>query len=247
MAKLTKKQNKEIKRSKKKADSHAGSDQPEIDEDLYTCENCGAQVDPNRNICMKCGAFHDPIQRMMAEKVMQQTNAYSTRLAEAPSFKGMGMKKEIQYNDGLRYLEKMRLNEAVQYYEKAVKKNPSNVTNWNNYGVAYMGLKDRRSAFYCYGKAIKLDLLYYIGLYNIGAVYFECNQYEKAIKYFDQALKINPNCGEAYWDKIIANERLGKFELGSTFEAMKKGLNVMRARMNRSSALVDLGMDTMPF
>lgn len=213
----------------------------DLDDDIYTCENCGAQVDPDRNMCMRCGAFYNPIQKIMAQKVMQERNTYSAWLIEAPSFKGMGMDKEIQYNDGLKHLEKMQLNEAVQFYTEEVKKNPSNITNWNNHGVAYMGLKDRKNAVMCYSKALKLNPQYYIGLYNIGAVYFECEQYEKAIQYFDQALKSNPDCGEAYWDKIIANERLGNFQFEATFEAMTKGVNTLRAKMNRSSALVDLG------
>lgn len=208
-------------------------------ESKHICNNCGAEVDTNRNICMRCGVFYNPIQSYFAEKVMQDQNLYSTWLSEAPSFKGMG--REVNYNEGLKYLEKMQLNEALKFYENTVKEQPSNATNWNNLGVSFMGLKDRKNALKCYEKALEINPNYYIGLYNKGAVYYECEEYEKAINFFDKALAINPKCGEALWDKNIANEKLGNFEFGVSLELMKMGINTMRAQMNRSSALVDIG------
>ncbi|MFW9948420.1 MAG: hypothetical protein ACFFDX_16455 [Candidatus Odinarchaeota archaeon] len=62
---------------------------PEKVDDIYICENCGANVDPNRGMCMRCGAFHNPVQKMMAQKIMKERNLNSVWLSEAPSFKGM--------------------------------------------------------------------------------------------------------------------------------------------------------------
>lgn len=127
-------------------------------EDKHICNNCGAEVDTNRNICMRCGAFYNPIQNYFADKVMQEQNMYSAWLSEAPSFKEMG--REVNYNEGLRYLEKMQLNEALKFYEKAVKEQPSNPTNWNNLGVSFMGLKDRKNAlnYLKFSKKIKFTV-----------------------------------------------------------------------------------------
>lgn len=211
------------------------------DDESDICENCGAKVDTTTNICTRCGAFYNPIQKAFAQKVMQDQNLHSTWLIEAPSFKGMGMDKEIRYNDGLKHLEKMQLKEAIQYYSTEIDKDQLNIINWNNYGVAFMGLKDRIHAARCYTQALKIDPDYYVSLYNLGAVYYECEQYEKAIQYFDKALRSNPHCGEAYWDKILANERLGKLQFGATFKAMEMGIDTLRAKMNRNSALIDLG------
>lgn len=203
------------------------------------CDNCGAEVGSS-NICMRCGAFYNPIQKALAERLFQDQQVNSGWLTEAPSFKGMGT-PEIQYTEGLKCLEKMKLNEALQYYDREVQKNPNDEKIWNNFGVAFMGMKNRKDALGCYAKAIKINPNYYIGLYNIGAVHYECEQYEEAIKYFDKTIEVNPKCGEAHWDKHLAREKLGHMDLGWTFKAMEKGINTMRARMNQSSALVDLG------
>jgi tetratricopeptide (TPR) repeat protein len=177
----------------------------------------------------------------IAQRIMNERNLYSLWMAQAPSFQSLDS-KEIIYDDGLRFLEKMQLEEAVDFYNKALKDDPTSYIKWNNLGVAYMGLKERKDALKCYEKALESKASYYIGLYNKGAVYFVCEEYQEAINYFEKSLRLNPKCAEAYWDKHMANEKMGNFDFSTgTVEGLKMGLNIMRAKLNHSSALVDLG------
>jgi len=226
--------------ARKKRKDKSNSSKNGSSDESYICDNCGGKVDPARNICMRCGAFYNPLKKFFEEKFFKEQNVYSGWFSEAPSFKGMS-NKQIEYNDGLVHLEKMHLDKAIDYYDREVEKNPNDFVSWNNLGVANMGLKHRKNAIQCYRIAVEIKPDYYIGLYNIGALYYECQQYEKAIEFFDKAIKANPKCGEAHWDKHLAKEQLGHLEFGFTMEAMRKGINIMRAQMNRSSALVDLG------
>ena len=209
------------------------------DDDLYTCDNCGARVDPNRNICLKCGTINNPIEKMLAKKMMYKGNTYSTIMIESPSFTGMDDNGE--FNEGLHLLEKMKLKEAINYYNNALESNPNKIELWNNLGVALKGLLNRREALKCYEKTLEINPNYYIGLYNKGAIFFETKNYKNAIEYYNKALEINPKCAEAYQDRTIAYENLGELRLGDSFEASKMGLNIGRAMMNKGSALVDLG------
>ncbi|MBD3196406.1 MAG: tetratricopeptide repeat protein [Candidatus Lokiarchaeota archaeon] len=203
------------------------------------CQNCGAKV-PSSNICLRCGSVYNPIQAAFANKLFDQKKIYSAWLVEAPSFQGM-MGRKIEYTKGLKDLEKMRLDDAINYYNREVINDRSDYLAWNNLGVAYMGKKNRKNAMECYKKAVELNPKYYIGMYNIGAVYYECQEYEKAIEFFDKALEINPDCGEAKLDRHLARENLGHFDFEWNLDVMKGGANLMRARLNQSSALVDLG------
>lgn len=225
--------------ARKKEKNKSASSKNSSDES-YICQNCGAKVDPTRNICMRCGAFYNPIRKFLEEKYFKEQNAYFGWFAETTPFRGMS-NQQIQYNEGLEHLEKMRLEEAIKYYDKETKENSNDIIAWNNLGAAYMGVKNRKYALKCYENAVELKPNYYIGLYNIGAVHYECKQYEKSIEFFDKAIEANPRCGEAHWDKHLANEELGHWDFGFTMKAMNQGINVMRAQMNRSSALVDLG------
>jgi tetratricopeptide (TPR) repeat protein len=209
------------------------------EDDAYICNNCGAKVDPNRNICMRCGTFNNPIQKFLAKKMFDEQGGYV--LLQVSNSPHAQKDPNYPYSEGLELLEKMKLNDALLYFKKMTKSNPGDIALWNNYGVAYMGLKNRRDALKCYEKALELNPNYYIGIYNKGAVYFECKQYRKAITYYDKTLEINPKCAEAYQDRTIAYENLGELRLGDSFKATSLGLNTARAMMNKSSALIDLG------
>lgn len=222
-------------------------------EDDYICDNCGEPVDPSKNICMRCGAFNDPIQKFLARKAFDESGAYVIVQVEKTPFTGMD--PNGPFNEGLKLLEQMELKKASEYFDTAIDSNPNNEMLWNNLGVACMGLTDRRGALMCYWKAVKINSKYYIGLYNIGAVYYECKQYKEAIKYYDEALESNPNCAEAFQDRKLAYEGMSEEEISMLGEEEHtklrkkvysdplntRGLNLLRAQMNLSSALVDLG------
>lgn len=210
-----------------------------IMDDLYICENCGSKVDPNRNICMQCGTMNNPIEKMLAKKMFDEQGGYVLlQVSKSPHAQN---DPNYEFFEGVKLLEEMKLDDAVLYYERMTKSNPTNAALWNNYGVAFMGLKDRRDALKCYKKTLEINPDYYIGMYNKGAVYFECKQYRNAIKFYDKALELNPKCGEAYQDRTIAYENLGELRLGDSFKATSLGINTARAMMNKSSALIDLG------
>lgn len=187
------------------------------------------------------------------EKMMEEEGSYVILRVEKPPFTGMD--PNGRFNEGLKLLEQMELEKASKYFDAAIDDNPNNEMLWNNLGVVCMGLKDRRGALMCYWKALKINPKYYIAFYNFGAVHYECGQYQEAIKYFDEALKCNPNCAEAIQDRKLAYEKMSNRELaqlgpnGHTKLRERvysdpfntKGLNFARAQMNVNSALVDLG------
>ena len=182
----------------------------------------------------------DPIVDLKRRKIQEllQTN-YVVEDKECYSFQGMD--PEDPFIDGLHYLEKLDYENAIKFYKDHSNSYPDNLTFLNNLGVAYKVGDDRYAAIKNYKKAIEKNKYYYIGWYNLGAVHYELKKYSEAIDYFDEALKINPNCGEAFYDKIRAQEQQNKYDFGEFVNKMTSGINIARARLNMGNALVDLG------
>lgn len=113
------------------------------------------------------------------------------------------------------YLSAKKNDEALEYLNKAIEKDPSNATYYYARGVLYDQSKDIDKAEIDYLKCIELDAEYYNALYNVGVIYFnqgveahnianeisdlkkynvaknEANKlFEKALPYMEKALQI---------------------------------------------------------
>ncbi|MHA1508766.1 MAG: tetratricopeptide repeat protein, partial [Promethearchaeota archaeon] len=180
----------------------------------------------------------DPAQQI-AEAFMNQHGGLSMISQQKSSFHNAD--KSISHYQGIKLLEEMKFKDAEDYYFSFVKSHPSNAEAWNNAGVALMSMRNRKDALYCYERAIENKKKNYIAMYNKGAVYFWCDKFKEAEEWFDKALKINPKCGEAFFDRVLARENLGQLDFSFDRRAREKGIDIMRARQNGGSALVDLG------
>ncbi len=203
------------------------------------CTNCGAELVPGFDSCIRCGAKQNYMETEMAYNLMEKERVSSALMIESPVFDGVDDTR--RFSKGLRYLENMKLKEALNFYKNHILAHPNEYELWNNYGATFMGLYNRLNAIKCYQKALSLNPNYYIGFYNLGGVLYICQKYESAIKFFNKALDLNPKCAEAYWDRHLANDKLGKLDLKATESAWEKGLNIFRAKLNFSYVLVDLG------
>ena len=209
-------------------------------EKLLVCHFCGSKILPGGNVCFNCGSQYNSAAVALANaKFEEQDGIFSIKITH--KYKFDEMIQESRFNDGIKLLFDMELTQAIQYYAKMVIEQPNEVELWNNYGVANMGLCKRRQALLCYERALTINPNYFIGLYNVGAVYMVCGVHQKAFKYFDKALEVNPKCAEAYWDKHIIREKQGEWDLSE--KDIEKEMNIQRARMNNSSALIDLGKE----
>lgn len=93
---------------------------------------------------------------------------------------------------GLTYLAKGDAEKAVFHFKRALDIKPQYSPAKNNLGSAYIVLKQWDNAIACFESA-KDDLLYatpYYPLSNLGYVYFMKNEYDKAEKYYKEALDL---------------------------------------------------------
>lgn len=96
----------------------------------------------------------------------------------------------LQNNLGLTYMARGRLETAVTHFEKALALSPNYSPARNNLGSVYIALEKWDKAIECF-EIVKDDLLYatpYFPVSNLGYVYYRKGNYEKAKRYYREAL-----------------------------------------------------------
>jgi len=80
------------------------------------------------------------------------------------------------------------------------------------------------SALNCYLSALSLDSEHRFALYRVGAIYYELGNYESAIYYLEEAIRLSPNQLDAYSYLWNCYGKLGDYK--KAVEIINKALNV---------------------
>lgn len=90
-----------------------------------------------------------------------------------------------------------KIEDASILYKKAMEINPTNANAYNNLGNIRAMLGDSEGAIYLYKRAVEVKPDYALACYSLSLTYFQMEQYDLAIKYYDKAIKlgykIDPN------------------------------------------------------
>ena len=113
---------------------------------------------------------------------------------------------------------------AIEYYKKAIEKNPVSAEFYYNLGLAFHYLKDIDHAIASYQKAIKIKPDYLEAYCNIGMSLAEKDDLEKAIENYKMAIKIQPDHAGTYCNLGIALSNKG--DLKGAIAAYKKALKI---------------------
>ena len=81
--------------------------------------------------------------------------------------------------------------DAIDYYEAALKRAPSNVVLLNKVGMSQLLLRRYKEARKNFERAIKLDKTYANAYANLGVVYYQQGNNSKSIHYYDKAIEID--------------------------------------------------------
>lgn len=151
--------------------------------------------------------------RNIGEAYMRQGD-YTSALRELLAAEKMNPEDPFTQHDlGLCYREKKLMADALTHLNKAVRLKPSYTPARNSLGRVYLeiGQVDKAIAIF---KEIAKDALYatpHFPLANLGLAYYQKGEYATALKYYHQALKLEPNFAFALHG------------LGKTYLAMNKG------------------------
>jgi len=110
---------------------------------------------------------------------------------------------------------------ALEFFQKAIEKDPGNTMAWNGLGYCHVGMNNPAAALKAYQQAIKTnpgdETLYYI----LGDYYIKLGQPLEAINAYRQAIRIKPDFEEAHFRLGVVYSQLGRLDEGkNAFETV---------------------------
>lgn len=133
--------------------------------------------------------------REIGEAYMRQGD-YTSALRELLKAQKLDPGDPFTHNDlGLCYMAKKRMPDAIANFKKAIALKPSYTPARNNLGTAFLTLEEWDQAIAVFQEITK-DVLYatpYFPLSNLGYAYYNKKDYRKALHYYKEALRLEPN------------------------------------------------------
>ncbi len=144
---------------------------------------------------------------------------------------------EYYYMIGNSAVKNGRLDEAIDYFKKAISMNPNFSESYTNLGFALENSGFPDEAMEYYQKALELDPGDYVSQANIGRIYYIKNKLEEAKKAYKAAIKLKP-------DYPHAHEALGVIyhKQGNAKRAMEEFRSAISNNPNYAEAYYDLGL-----
>tara|TARA_Y100000591_G_C21792809_1_gene677552 strand:+ start:47 stop:1360 length:1314 start_codon:yes stop_codon:yes gene_type:complete len=124
---------------------------------------------------------------------------------------------------GLQMQKEKNFKEAIKYYEKVIKIDPSIVFAYYNLGLIYEKLGNLEVAKEYYHRAINSEPLFVHSYTNLGIISQKEGAKEKAIEYFGKVIDIDPNNFNSYNNLGLVYASLGKYDkaVDSYFKSLK--------------------------
>lgn len=119
------------------------------------------------------------------------------------------------YNNGLKYLDALQYDYAIDNFEKAIEINPRLGLAYGGLGLAHYERENYELAIEYYSKAIAASpaLAFYL---NRGAAYDHIKSYDKAARDYSQVIKSQPNNKKAYFNRGAAYFSSNQFDKAIT-------------------------------
>jgi tetratricopeptide (TPR) repeat protein len=100
------------------------------------------------------------------------------------------------------------LDDAMAYYDVAVKIEPRDPTLWVNKGTLQLHAGHFSAAASDFGRALSLDPNHAVAHYNLGSALDEMDRYEDAVQEYKVALLLDPSLGDPTYNPQSANNDL---------------------------------------
>lgn len=138
-----------------------------------------------------------PADGALLQKRLSDENAYVRNVAEQALWQLWSHSGDAEVDALLaRGVEQMRaqqLDEAIATFSEVIRRSPDFAEGWNKRAtVLYLAGEYRKSLADC-DEVMKRNPLHFGALSGYGQIYFQLEQYEKAIEYWERALRVNPN------------------------------------------------------
>ncbi len=142
-----------------------------------------------------------------------------------------------------RLVKEGRNEDAIAFYDRAIRMGSKPATAWTSKGVAFKRLGRLDEAIRCHNVALKLNPKNEIAWCNKGDILFRAGRLERAIECFDKAIELRPKYAIAWNNKGAALAKAGRYEEARECEdrAVELRPRYVAAWLNRGEVLARLG------
>jgi len=113
--------------------------------------------------------------------------------------------------------------EAVSWYDIAIKKNPRDIVAWYNKGNVLDNMGKLKESIFCYDKVLEIIPNDISSMYNKAIVLSKYKKYEEATSLFDEIISIDPTHIGALTNRRVSLDKLG-MHYGTTLIKKKQML-----------------------
>lgn len=152
----------------------------------------------------------DAVQKLLNENQLEQAKTLCDAwVANNPS--------DVAFNaTGLVYATLGLMNEATQFFQKALVQNPNVVAYHNNISNAYLALGYIDKAKQHLFQALRIDPQHAESYNNLGSLLYKQQLFLEAIPYFQKALRIDPKYWEAHYNLAHSYSKTNQVQLAIT-------------------------------
>lgn len=97
------------------------------------------------------------------------------------------------YQRGVQQMEMSRLSEAVLTFSEIIRRMPSFAEAWNKRATLYYMLGEYQLSMKDCDEVLKRNSSHFGALSGYGQMHLNLGEFDRAIAYFERALKVNPN------------------------------------------------------
>lgn len=122
-----------------------------------------------------------------------------------------GLDSSSYYYLGRLLLAQNKPNQALGKFKSAILLDDSNADYYCWLGVTYSSLKIPNKERSAYLKALELNSDHLQALTYLAHNYFDSNEYEKALSYYEKVIKLSPYSKDAIYNRAIVLNKLKRF------------------------------------
>ncbi|ANX13033.1 hypothetical protein ABE41_013555 [Fictibacillus arsenicus] len=143
----------------------------------------------------------------------------------------------MEPSKGLEYLKKGKFEEAAKSLEAMIEADPQNPVHYINFGNLLSAVHEHEKAIHFFDKALSLDENAAAALYGTGIACYHLEQFTKAAKLFQEAIKGGLQDVDTYFMAGMSFVSLGENKLAFPYLMRATELNV-----NDNEALFQFGL-----
>ena len=95
--------------------------------------------------------------------------------------------------EGSAHMAAGRLPEAIAIFSEVIRRKPAFAEGWNKRATAYFLAGDLQRSLADCGEVVRRNPAHFGALSGYGQIYFQLEQFDRAIEYWRRALQVNPN------------------------------------------------------